>query len=55
MEIYQWVKAHVGYVGTSDKSDWKKEAYRESLTVSVIALPIMWLLKHSSPVQELTI
>lgn len=27
-EIYQWVKAHVGYVGTSDKSDWKKEAYR---------------------------
>ena len=43
-EIYQWVKAHVGYVGTSDKSDWKKEAYRESLTVSVIALPIMRLL-----------
>lgn len=27
-EIYQWVKDHVAYTGTSDKSDWKKEAYR---------------------------
>jgi nucleotide-binding universal stress UspA family protein len=27
-EIYKWVKNHVGYTGTSDKSDWMKEAYR---------------------------
>ncbi|TAH66557.1 MAG: hypothetical protein EWM47_10045 [Anaerolineaceae bacterium] len=27
-EIYKWVKDHVGYTGSSDKSDWKKEAYR---------------------------
>lgn len=27
-EIYKWIKAHVGYTGTSDKSDWMKEAYR---------------------------
>ena len=27
-EIYRWIKGHVSYVGTSDKSDWKKEAYR---------------------------
>lgn len=27
-EIYQWVKGHVAYTGSSDKSDWKKEAYR---------------------------
>jgi hypothetical protein len=27
-EIYKWIKAHVGYTGSSDKTDWKKEAYR---------------------------
>lgn len=27
-EIFQWIKSHVGYTGTSDKSDWLKEAYR---------------------------
>ena len=27
-EIYKWVKSHVAYTGSSDKSDWKKEAYR---------------------------
>lgn len=27
-EIYEWVKGHVAYTGSSDKSDWKKEAYR---------------------------
>ena len=27
-EIYKWVKANVGYSGSSDKSDWRKEAYR---------------------------
>lgn len=27
-EIYKWVKAHVAYTGSSDKSDWMKEAYR---------------------------
>lgn len=27
-EIYQWVKGHISYIGSSDKSDWKKEAYR---------------------------
>lgn len=27
-EIYKWVKKNVSYTGTSDKSDWKKEAYR---------------------------
>lgn len=27
-EIYRWIKGHVSYIGTSDKSDWKKEAYR---------------------------
>lgn len=27
-EIYKWIKNHVGYTGSSDKSDWMKEAYR---------------------------
>lgn len=27
-EIYQYVRGHVAYTGSSDKSDWKKEAYR---------------------------
>lgn len=27
-EIYKWIKAHVAYTGSSDKSDWMKEAYR---------------------------
>lgn len=27
-EIYRYVKGHVDYTGNSDKSDWKKEAYR---------------------------
>ncbi|NLK99881.1 MAG: DUF5011 domain-containing protein [Clostridiales bacterium] len=27
-EIYKWVKGHVAYTGSSDKSDWMKEAYR---------------------------
>jgi hypothetical protein len=26
--IYKWVKAHVNYTGSSDKSDWLAEAYR---------------------------
>lgn len=26
-EIYLWVKAHVAYTGSADKSDWKKGAY----------------------------
>ncbi|NLK26764.1 MAG: transglutaminase [Clostridiales bacterium] len=26
--IYKWVKGHVSYTGSSDKSDWKAEAYR---------------------------
>jgi len=26
-EIYLWVKGHVAYTGSSDKSDWKKGAY----------------------------
>ncbi|NLJ97342.1 MAG: DUF5011 domain-containing protein [Clostridiales bacterium] len=26
-EIYKWVKANVGYTGSSNKDDWKKEAY----------------------------
>ncbi|HWT75748.1 MAG TPA: transglutaminase-like domain-containing protein [Mobilitalea sp.] len=26
--IYHWIKAHVGYTGDSDKSDWLAEAYR---------------------------
>lgn len=25
-EIYKWVKSHVGYTGSSDKSSWIKEA-----------------------------
>lgn len=28
LEIYRWVKNHVGYTGSSDKSDWLFEAYR---------------------------
>lgn len=28
LEIYRWVKNHVGYTGHSDKSDWLMEAYR---------------------------
>lgn len=31
-EIYQWVKGHVAYTGSSDKSDWRKEAYRGIVT-----------------------
>ena len=27
-EIYVWVKGHVSYTGSSDKSSWVKEAYR---------------------------
>lgn len=27
-EIYTWIKSHVGYTGSSDKSSWIKEAYR---------------------------
>lgn len=27
-EIYKWVKGNIAYIGSSDKSDWKKEAYR---------------------------
>jgi hypothetical protein len=27
-EIYKWIKNHVGYTGSSDKSDWLAEAYR---------------------------
>ena len=27
-EIYKWIKAHIGYTGSSDKSSWMKEAYR---------------------------
>ena len=27
-EIYRWIKRHVSYTGSSDKTDWKKEAYR---------------------------
>lgn len=27
-EIYKWVKNHIAYTGTSDKSDVRKEAYR---------------------------
>lgn len=27
-EIYKWIKGHVGYTGTSDKSNWMNEAYR---------------------------
>ncbi|MBH1939807.1 transglutaminase domain-containing protein [Mobilitalea sibirica] len=27
-EIFRWVKGHVGYTGSSDKSSWLKEAYR---------------------------
>lgn len=26
-EIYKWVKGHVAYTGSADKSDWKKGAY----------------------------
>ncbi|CRZ33837.1 transglutaminase superfamily protein [Herbinix hemicellulosilytica] len=31
-EIYQWVKKNVVYTGYSDKSDWRKEAYRGIVT-----------------------
>lgn len=27
-EIYKWIKANVGYTGSSDKSDWMNEAYK---------------------------
>lgn len=27
-EIYKWIKDHVAYTGSSDKTDWMKEAYR---------------------------
>jgi hypothetical protein len=27
-EIYKWIKQHISYTGTSDKSDWMAEAYR---------------------------
>lgn len=27
-EIFEWVKGHVSYTGSSDKSSWLKEAYR---------------------------
>jgi hypothetical protein len=27
-EIYKWIKQHISYTGTSDKSDWLAEAYR---------------------------
>lgn len=26
--IYKWVKSNVSYTGTSDKTDWRKEAYK---------------------------
>lgn len=26
--IYKWIKSNISYTGTSDKSDWRKEAYR---------------------------
>lgn len=26
--IYKWIKGHISYTGSSDKSDWKAEAYR---------------------------
>jgi hypothetical protein len=27
-EIYKWIKGHISYTGSSDKSDWLAEAYR---------------------------
>lgn len=27
-EIYKYTKGHIAYIGTSDKSDWRNEAYR---------------------------
>jgi hypothetical protein len=27
-EIYKWIKSHISYTGSSDKSDWLAEAYR---------------------------
>jgi len=31
-EIYRWIKKNVAYTGSSDKSDWRKEAYRGIVT-----------------------